>query len=160
MFILLVPGLGLVSVLGGCHTPPQLEVAAEQARAHTEDGYALEFVLFATNPNPFELPLLTIDYELWLDGERVFEGRRWGEATLRREGTQTLRLPAAVPVAPGAPGGAEGAAPGRVATYRLRGQMRYLTPGALAQSLFDARLSRPSVGFDARGEVDLSPDGG
>src|SRR5690606_12682216 len=99
------------------------------------------------------IPLLTIDYELWLEGERVFEGRRSGEATLRREGAQLLQLPAAVPLAPGEP------APAGAAPFRLRGTIDYQTPGALSRSLFDARLVRPSTTFDLRGEIDFpAPD--
>src|SRR5690606_17773821 len=107
--------------------------------------------LAATNRNPFELPLLTVRYELWLAGERVFEGRRSGEATLRREGTQLLTLPAAAPLAPGE------APPAGPVPYRFRGTPRPPTPGALAGSLFDARLSRPSASFDVRGELELAP---
>lgn len=139
----------LAAALAGCHAPPRIELSRAEPLEQTEQGRAVRFDLAATNRNRFELPLLTISYELWLEGERVFEGRRSGEATLRREGTQMLRLPAAVPLAPGAPARA-GRAP-----FRLRGTINYQTPGALSRSLFDARLVRPSTSFDLRGEIDF-----
>lgn len=142
------------AALGGCHASPQIDVAQVRPLEQTADGYALEFDLAATNHNSFELPLLTVSYELWLGGERVFEGRRSGEATLRREGTQLLTLPAAAPLAPGE------APPAGPVPYRLRGALRYHTPGALARSLFDARLSRPSAAFDLRGELVFAPGPG
>ncbi|MFG0284836.1 MAG: LEA type 2 family protein [Phycisphaerales bacterium JB039] len=139
--------------LCGCHAAPRLDVQRVRLTDETPAGYALEFDLEATNTNEFELPLLTINYDLFLDGERVFEGRRSGEATLRREGAQTLTLPAAIPLAEGE------TAPSGVVDYRLRGTMRYLTPGALARSLFDARLSRPKVIFDHRGQIEFDDQG-
>jgi hypothetical protein len=146
---LIIAGAGAVAGLAGCHASPQIDVARIDPPRQTADGYELPFELEATNRNPFELPLLTVSYELWLEGERVFEGRRSGEATLRREGTQSLSLPVAVALAPGE------APPAGVTPYRLRGTVRYHTPGALARSLFDARLSRPSTSFDVRGEIDF-----
>lgn len=140
----------LLAALGGCHAPPRLQVVGLESVQHTPDGYALDFRLEAINRNSFELPLLTISYELWLEGEQVFEGRRSGEATLRREGAQPLWLPVAVALAPGQ------RAPRGAVPYRLRGTVRYHTPGALSRSLFDARLVRPSEGFDLRGEIDFA----
>lgn len=149
----LIAGCALITAAAGCHAPPQLDVIAHSPVRQTPDGYALAFDLEATNRNAFELPLLTISYELWLEDQRVFEGRRSGEATLRREGTQPLSLPVAVKLADGE------AAPAGLAPYRLRGTVRYHTPGALSRSLFDARLVRPSADFDLRGEIDFAPAG-
>ena len=140
------------ALLCGCHAAPRIELQGVHLTEETPDGYALDFDLEATNTNAFELPLLVVNYALWLDGERVFEGRRSPEATLRREGSQTLTLPAAVPLEPGA------TAPSGTVDYRLRGTLRYVTPGALARSLFDARLSRPKVIFDHRGQIDFDDD--
>lgn len=148
-FLILWPTL-LAAALAGCHARPQVALSGAEPLEVTEQGYAVRIALAATNRNDFELPLLTIHYELWLEDERVFEGQRSGEATLRREGTQLLHLPAAVSLAPGE------AAPAGAAPFRLRGTINYQTPGALSRSLFDARLVRPSSTFDLRGEIDFA----
>jgi hypothetical protein len=79
----------------------------------------------------------------------VFSGLRSAQATVSRYGTQTFTLPAAIPVSSGAAG--TGTEP-----YVLHGTLKYLVAGALAETLFDIHVLRPSTDFRGAGVVDLS----
>ncbi len=148
--------LSLVSLLacvgpGGCSgaRAPSLSVSEVRVVERTSEGVAVEFVLDAENPNRVELPLRQVFYSLTVDDRRVFTGERSAEATLRRDGTQQIRLPAVVPLRTG-----EGMLRG-VHAYRLQGTMRYVTPGAFAEAMFEAGLNRPSVSFSDSGTIDF-----
>ncbi|MCW5776511.1 MAG: LEA type 2 family protein [Phycisphaeraceae bacterium] len=137
--------------LGGCSSAraPSLSVSEVHVIERTSEGVAVEFVLDAENPNQVELPLRQVFYSLTVDGRRVFTGERSAEATLRRDGTQQIRLPAVVPLGTG-----DGALRG-IHPYRLHGTMRYVTPGAFAEAMFEAGLNRPSISFSDSGTIDF-----
>ncbi len=143
--------LCLTLALVGCSgaRAPSLSVSEVNVVERTSEGVAIEFVLDAENPNQVELPLRQVFYSLTVDGRRVFAGERSAEATLRRDGTQQIRLPAVVPLRTGE-GALRGAHP-----YRLHGTMRYVTPGAFAEAMFEAGLNRPSVSFSDSGTIDF-----
>lgn len=146
-------GLALSALLAaGCasYAPPSLVVAEARPRDQTSAGVVLDFAIDATNPNPVELPLKEVRYTLTLDGREVFRGVRSPEASLRRLGTQRFHIPAAVPFA--------GAPPAVPARYTLRGEVLYITPGQLAQALFDIKVRRPTVGFHGEGTVALEAE--
>lgn len=144
----------LVAVLlgSGCssYDPPRLRVQEVTLADRSDEAVLLDFVLEATNRNEVELPLQTVDYAVSLDGRVVFEGRRSAEATLRRLGTQRIVLPAAVRLSPGAQ--ATG-----LHRYRISGELTYVTPGEIAQALFDAGVRRPTIDFAQQGEIDFGP---
>jgi hypothetical protein len=45
---------------------------------------------------------------------------------------------------------------GRAVPYRLSGTLQYITPGALAELLFDTGVSQPDVSFVQSGTIDLT----
>lgn len=150
-----VAGLSLVCVmgLGGCtsYTPPAMNVVKAEAKERTPDGAAMLFTLDARNDNEDALPLRSVEYRVDLDGQEVFSGTRSAEATLRRLGVQQITLPAVVALnSPARQGLVQGKA-----RYRLSGQMYYVTPGQLAELLFDAGVRTPSTPFSAEGEIDF-----
>ena len=128
-----------------------LSVSGAEPTERTPDGCAMLFTLDARNDNDDSLPLRTVEYRLELNGREVFAGTRSAEATLRRLGTQQLKLPAVVALTPDTQSLAAG-----VARYRLTGSMYYVTPGRLAETLFDSGVHTPSVGFAFEGTIDLS----
>src|SRR5690606_26748915 len=137
--------LGTAAALcGGCSSfqAPGLEIATVTAAQETEQGMVLSLGLNATNENEVALPLKTARYPLELNGEQVFSGQRSAEATLRRKGTQRILLPAAFSWE-----AAGQTRPKGEVSYRLRGEMSYVTPGELAELLFDTGVRRPSVRF-------------
>ncbi len=111
-------------------------------------GAVLEFRLQADNPGDKALPLREVSCRLSLAGEEVFRGERLAQSTLRRYGTQELVLPAVVPHAflerhPG------------LTEYEFSGAVTYVTPGVLAEVLFDAELIQPGESFSGKGVLDL-----
>lgn len=149
----MIAGLALLAagVCGGCQsaTPPRLEHASATVTDRTAEGVAMSFVLDAYNDNEIALPLRDIEYVVVLDGREVFRGTRSAEATLRRKGVQQLKLPAVIALEPGQ------TPPGGVQEFRLRGSMTYVTPGKLAELLFDTGVRVPTVGFSTQGQIDL-----
>ncbi len=140
----------LCSIAGGCtfYKAPKLTVHGVQLMNESNDGLVLEFDVDADNFNEEALPLEQIEYSLWLDNRRVFTGVRSPEATLRRLGTQQLRLPAVVNLN-------EHPRPTGVVPYRLSGTLKYRTPGEIPDILYDSRVWRPSVDFSDSGEIDF-----
>lgn len=141
-----------LALLAGCSStvPPKLRVENARVAERTDQGLVLDFILEADNANEEALPLREIRYDVFVGGRRVFSGTRSSEATLRRFGTQTMRLPAVIALEPGqsAPAGAE--------PYRIQGELTYLAPGAIAEALFENDVSRPTAAFSGDGQVDLS----
>lgn len=142
--------LALASALGACtdYSSPKLGVESARATERTPDGAAVVFVLSAENENDVALPLRTVEYALALDGQNVFSGTRSAEATLRRKGVQQIVLPATVRTD-------GGASVSGVSRYRLSGRVYYVTPGQLAEVLFDAGVRTPSAEFAFDGEIDM-----
>ncbi|MEM7622703.1 MAG: LEA type 2 family protein [Planctomycetota bacterium] len=148
----LVPMLFLIPVptMTGCSSfdAPTLTVSSVVLADRSDEAVVLDVTLDAVNTNDVELPLEVVEYTVFVDGSVVFEGTRSAEATLRRAGTQQVVLPVAIRLAPDVP--LRGEYP-----YRIRGQLTYVTPGEIAQLLFDAGVRRPKVSFSQRGTVDF-----
>ncbi len=149
-------GIALFTLLAACSSAgapafrsPEPVAAAAKVTERSGEGIVVEFTLVAENRGPEPLPLRTVSYALDIDGRRVFRGVRSAEATVRRYGRQVLTLPAVIPIAPGEP------APTGVRAYALRGEVTYVTPGALAEVLFDAELRQPTTSFRMDGTIDL-----
>ena len=139
----------LTLVMKGCgtYTPPALGLESARVVESTPAGKVIQFELSAKNVNSQALPLRDVRYDVYVNGDKVFEGRRSAEATLRAFGTQTLVLPAAV--AAGTP------LPSGDANVEIRGELVYQTPGIFADILFDNELRTPTVGFDGATTIAL-----
>lgn len=145
---------------GGCspYDPPELALQEVALTDRSDQGFVVELTLGATNANEVPLPLRQVTYELHLgpsgpDGwTGRFRGTRSAEATLRAGGTQTIVLPAAIRLAPGQ------SVPTGLVPYRLSVDLEYITPGALAETLFDTGVRRPNVSFNKEGSIDFGED--
>lgn len=147
--------VGACTLVGGCssYSPPRLSLAGVESVEETPQGLVLLVRLRAENENEVALPLREVDYTARVgDGAEVltFSGRRSPEATLRRKGTQEITLPVALRLGEGGPGRPTGIVP-----FSLSAQITYLTPGALAEVLFDADVRRPVASVSASGMVDV-----
>lgn len=136
--------------LTGCsaYDAPTIEVAGARITQETPEGVVIDFTLDATNPNEVDLPLERVRYALRLDGQQVFTGTRSAEATVRRLGTQQLTLPASIDLS-------RFAMPEGDVEYELTGSVVYVTPGEIAQILFDAEVRKPRAAFRQRGTLDF-----
>lgn len=150
---IVLPILSLALLLGGCesYSAPLLSMSRAEPTERTPDGCAMLFTLDARNENEDALPLRTVEYRLDLNGREVFVGTRSAESTLRRLGTQQLKLPAVVSLTPDTQSLVSGQS-----HYRLTGSLYYVTPGRLAETLFDSGVHTPSIGFAFEGDIDLS----
>jgi Late embryogenesis abundant protein len=138
----------VAALLGGCATAsdPVVHLVGVEVRERTSEGVVLAVTLEADNANDRPLPLREVEYAVYLDGTKVFEGQRSAEATIRRFGSQRVVLPAAF-----------------VSTFpldavkrcRVEGRLTYLVPGVLAEALFDADVVRPSAAFAVEGDANL-----
>lgn len=152
--------LGALAATPGCspYDAPSLAIETVTLVDESPDGVVLELTLSARNDNEVPLPLRQVEYEFSLgpagpDGwTGSFRGVRSAEATLRADGTQTIVLPAAFSLEPGqrVP---EGPVP-----YRFSADLQYITPGALADVLFDTGVRRPTVTFNRDGIIDFGAD--
>lgn len=138
------------ALLAGCSSaaPPRATVTDARLRDRGPEAAVVEFVIGTENPNDIELPLRDITYTLSLDGQQVFSGRREAMATIPRHGSQSVVIPAVIPM------GEEGVAP-EMHEYTLSARVRYSLPSQLADLLFDTNVSRPSVSLTDRGQIDL-----
>ena len=100
---------------------------------------------FQLHAGETELPLRMVDYTLGSEGRRVFRGRRSAEATLSRQAEHSIELPVPVLWADLPEGEVE---------FRLDGQLGYTLPGIFLEAMYDARLYRPTVGFEYEGTLD------
>lgn len=139
-----------IALLSGCSTydEPTLSVSSARITQETSEGVVIDFTLDSANPNEFELPLERVRYTLRLDNQRVFTGTRSAEATVRRLGTQQITLPAAIDLS-------KFEMPTGEVPYELSGSVVYVTPGEIAQLLFDSGVRRPSASFRHRGVLDF-----
>ncbi len=138
-------------VLTGCsaYQAPRIDVAGARISQETPEGVVIDFTLDATNANEVDLPLERVRYQLVLNGQKVFEGTRSAEATVRRLGTQQFTLPASIDLS-------RFAMPEGDVEYELTGSVVYVTPGEIAQILFDADVRKPRSSFRERGTLDFS----
>lgn len=145
----------LAAILGGCasYRAPEFSVTEARAGARSNDGVEMFFTLDARNDNDAALPLRDVEYRVELDGRTVFSGTRSAEATLRRLGTQKITLPAVVRLDENAPVGARTG--GATLPYRISGTVTYVTPGQIAEILFDTGVRVPTVGFEGEGQIAL-----
>jgi len=138
-------------VLVGCTTykAPKLTVVDVLISEASDDAMVLMFLIDVENPNDVEIPLQEASYILSLDGHRVFSGNRSPQTTLHRLGTQRIELPAVIPIPE------DGPAPTGSHSYTLGGTLVYITPGEIAELLFDSKLRRPTVRFSDRGTINF-----
>jgi hypothetical protein len=130
---------------------PGVDVTGVQLGDVTDEGFVLHFDLRMENPNIEPLELDEVHYRVSIDGREVYRGRRSAEATLSAGGDKILRLPAVVtPVQ-----GGDATPPVGEVEYAISGTLWYLTPGELAEILFDSGVRRPSVGFRQAGALML-----
>ncbi len=139
----------VVIVSAGCSSNRPPEVTLESARVidRTPEGIVIELTLVGANENTDGLPLKSVDYTLTLNGKTVYSGRRAPEATLSGEASRRLRVPA--PIALG------GDVRAGEAEFAVTGSLTYIEPGKIAEILFDAEVSQPTVSFSGAGRVDL-----
>ncbi|MEO1129132.1 MAG: LEA type 2 family protein [Planctomycetota bacterium] len=135
---------------GGCgYAPPKFTVLDAAIVEETAQGFVIEFEVEGENPNDEPLILEAVEYSLSLDGRRRFGGVRSPEVTLPANGSQRMRLPAAIGL------GERETLPSGIREYRMVGTVIYEVPGSIAELLFDSNIRRPRQPFSRNGELDF-----
>lgn len=130
-------------LLAGCNSvkPPRLTVQGARVEPAAGGGSTLILMLDADNRNAKPLPLRGVTYDVWFGGRRLPRATRSAQVTLPAFGRQRLELPAPLPDAPAA------------GSYRVRGKLQYVPPGAINESLADTGLVKPAEGFAGEGSL-------
>jgi len=141
-----VGGVG-VGVGGGCSSnrPPEVRVESVRVAERTSEGVVVEVTIAGVNGNAEPLPLKRVDYSVSVNGRTVFTGARSPEATLSAGGERVFRVPAPVALE---------AMPGGAARVVVTGWLTYTEPGKIAEILFDAEVSQPTVSFSGSAELE------
>lgn len=131
----------LLSCFGCGPRPPVARFAASRVVEVLPEAVAfeVEFELSNTNDEPIEL--LEYTYSVHVNGQAVYSGRASGARTLPRWSAVRAALPVVIrrDQLPG----------GGVVEWSLSGTLTYASPGALAETLQDSRLWRPSIAIAA-----------
>jgi LEA14-like dessication related protein len=140
--------------LGGCssYKDPSVKIIGASVVETSGEAMTLRIAADLTNPNDEPLKLLTFSYHVDVDGHRVYRGVRAAEATLAANEQRQVSLPAVVRFADlhGSP-----TSQPVNAEYTVSGSLQYVTPGEIAQILFDSGVRKPKTGF--RGTVVTTP---
>ncbi len=130
----------------GCSTAgPTVELSDVRVADETAGATQLAIGLTVSNPSDEPLRLLTYEYRVRVDGRRWYTGRWSAQQTLQPGATATATIPAAGPP----PSGSK---------VSVRGRLRYVRPGEIAEVLLDTGLRRPKASFGGEGVI--GGDGG
>jgi hypothetical protein len=147
----------LAVTLGGCGLTrsPSARIASAALVDRSTEALRFDVAAELTNPNPEDsLELRTIRYTVRIDGGGTYRGLRAAQATLAPGADATLQLPVIVPL--------DRIDPAATALdWSIDGVLLYIAPGALAETLLDAGVRRPTIRFRGEGRVVLvAGDGG
>jgi hypothetical protein len=144
----------LAAAAAGCgQRSPRVAVAAVTLGDSSDEAQVLQFQLDLENRGSEPLRLREFRYRLSLDGKLVFDGRRAAEATLGAGATRRVEVPAVVRY--DRVGWTARDRPAEV-PYTVSGSLMYISPGELAEILFDTGVRKPTVGFGGKGILRLS----
>jgi hypothetical protein len=146
--VVFLPSCGFVQRSFKSSQPPVVTVESARMQA-TSDADAARIVyvdLLAENPNPDDLPILSVAYTATIsDGASSFQttGMRVGQATISRYSAQRLAIPVAVPVS----------ALANPTSFVIRGDVEYLRPSAIAQTLNENGAGGSTRSFEGAGAI-------
>lgn len=136
----------LTTLLCGCmsSSPPGLEVTGARVGQSAQGRSVVLIDIVASNPNKDGLPLKGVSYSVEVSGEKVFEGRRDAQASIRGYGLQKFTLPVPVSSSYIAAG---------TTKFRVKGELTYVAPETLARTLYDNNLRDWKTSFAGEGVV-------
>lgn len=144
----------LAAGVAGCgQRAPMVAVAAVTLGDSSDEALVLQFQLELVNRGSEPLRLREFRYQLSVDGKPVFQGRRAAEATLGAGATRRMQVP--VVLRYDRVGWTATDRPAEI-PYTMSGSLLYVSPGELAEILFDTGVRKPTVGFGGKGTIRLS----
>jgi LEA14-like dessication related protein len=136
----------------GCsgYRDPQIAVASASIIETTDDAMTLRFDIDLANPNAEPLKLVEFDYHVTVNGAKAYSGKRAAQATLASDGRRQVQVPAVLRF--DNLGWTPQTAPTLI-HYSIAGNLEYITPGEVAQILFDTGVRKPHASFSGAGDV-------
>ncbi len=144
MVVRLLALLLFPALLIGCTSNPEIRVSGmdKVSAGPTADEYVLHLDLRNPNDNPIVL-------DRWIYQVTTNAGtwnNEWiASRTLPARSITFDSLPVVIRH--------EGTATAAITSWRVNGNLRYLLPGQMAETLFDLGVSRPDVDFSASGDA-------
>jgi LEA14-like dessication related protein len=134
------------ALLFGCANTknPSVTLVSASVGQASEHAVTLHMWLHLDNPNDQPLELMEFDYRVEIDGRPVYDGKRAAQMTLAKLSTRDVEIPAVVPF--DKVSWPSGIAPSGT-HVSVKGTLRYILPGAIAQTLFDTGVRRPRASF-------------
>ena len=129
-----------------------MQVGQPRIVDRSSEAIAASIPIELSNPNHDALRLVKFDYIVEVNGERAFAGQRAAQTTLASSGTRNVEIPFVIPFERL---GWEPQSLPASAEYRVRGKLEYVTPGEIAQILFDTGVRTPRAGFADSGTLTL-----
>jgi LEA14-like dessication related protein len=144
----------LAGLQGGCsaYRDPQISMNRVAMLERTGEAVSANVLLDLANPNDEPLELLEVNYSVRVNGKVVSSLRRSAQATLAAKGARQIEIPIVIPfhqlewTADQIP---------EQTAFTVRGNVQYVTPGEIAQILFDTGVRKPRAGFEAEGALAL-----
>ncbi len=133
--------LAAIAMLGGCVTNPEIRVRTleQVSTGPTADEYALHIEL----RNPTDSPMVLDRWQYSMSTNRGSWQTEWiASQTLPARSVTEQVLPVVLVHAPDST---------EITSWRVTGNLRFLRPGQLAETLFDLGVSRPDADFSGAG---------
>jgi hypothetical protein len=136
----------------GCsaYRSPAATIASAHVQERGEEAMAVHFAIELTNSNQVSIELVQFKYDVEIDGRKVYSGVRAAQATLAANGQRRMIIPAVLRF--DRLGWSPQSFPPQ-AEYEISGTLQYITPGEIAQILFDTGVRKPKAGFTSSGQL-------
>lgn len=143
-----VLSIALLVMVAGCtrFKAPGIAVVDAALVESTDEACRFDVALEVMNPNDEAMELREFSYSFSVAGGTTFTGRWSLGRTLAPGRKSEVKVPAVVVV---------DAAQGPEVSWTMRGNVLYVSPGALAEILLDAEVREPRARFRASGKTPL-----
>ncbi|MBC8523369.1 hypothetical protein H8D29_05525 [PVC group bacterium] len=136
--------------LSGCGVrAPIAQYHASQLTASTPDAISLVVEFNISNTNDEPIHLLQYKYLVTVNNSTVYHGLAQSQRTLPRWSTVAATIPVVIP--------REYLLATNDLSWRLSGSLEYVSSGALAETLLDSRLWKPSTSIGASDSFVIPP---
>lgn len=131
---------------------PDMKVSGVVVSNATDEGLELEIYLGLTNNNDTGMELRLYEYSVWVDGTRAYQGVWAAEQTIPAASERSAMVPAVL--LDKQLGWSKEARPQQV-RMRIMGDVLYIAPGQLAETLLEWGLYQPHQTFGVEDSVEL-----
>ncbi|MDG2053282.1 MAG: hypothetical protein P8J86_01095 [Phycisphaerales bacterium] len=131
---------------------PDMKVSGVVVSHATDEGLELEIYLDLANNNDTGTELRLYEYSVWVDGTRAYQGVWAAEQTIPAAAERSAMVPAVL--LDKQLGWSKEARPEQV-RMKIMGNVLYIAPGQLAETLLEWGLYQPRQAFGAEDSIEL-----